>query len=201
MRSVYHLVTLGTTVHYAGFHFVPHCIDATRLVLPLLLWACSYACFRRLVDADPGIANAADEETDATNVCRFCSRRRADHTKHCHVCKTCVDGFDHHCDVLDKCIGSGNIALFRRFLLFHSCFLLFATFHTSQLLFGCVERDPVGLPLYLSLIVIEFSFGTAFFMFWMFHACLALWDTRTYDLIKFFLRGQPTVRDDTKKKD
>lgn len=194
MRLVYHLLTIGVAAHYLGFVFVPHCLNIERALLPIAFYLCSYACFRRLVDADPGTAIQTDEETIATNVCRFCQRHKGPFTKHCHVCGVCVDGFDHHCDVLDICVGAGNIRLFRMFLLFHGGFLFYALFHTFRLVFECVKQDSVGMPLYLTLGVLEFSFGTSFLLFWLFHACLAWWRVRTYDIVKYFFDGDDGPR-------
>ena len=204
MRFIYHLLTLGVVAHYVGFMYVPHCLDVQRALLPIAFYICSYASFRWLVGADPGIAVEKDEETVSTNICRFCRKHKGPLTKHCHVCGVCVDGFDHHCDVLDICVGAKNIGLFRFFLFFHGGFLLYALMHTTHLLFECVRRDSIGMPVYMTLAVLEFSFGTAFVIFWIFHACLALWRVRTYDLVKYFFDPDASCRpcakvNDTKK--
>lgn len=185
MRLLYHLVTLGTTVHYIGLSYVPQCVSAFRLLLPLTCYGVSYWLFSRLVTSDPGVAERC-EALREVEACRFCHRRQQKRTKHCRVCGVCIDGFDHHCDILDACIGVGNIGLFRNFLLFHCVFLLYAACHTWELTFECVKRDPIGMPLFVGMGVLEFSFGIAFAFFWLFHACLGTCDLRTYELLRRF---------------
>lgn len=186
MRIVYHLFTVGIVVYYVAFAYVPACVTVYRLLLPGAIYAVSYTLFRRLVRSDPGQAPLWDEEVTRDMLCRFCSHVRSPTTKHCHVCNMCVDGFDHHCDVLDICVGAGNVRAFRSFLLFHSVALLYATAHTVLMLRSdCMHQSRVGVPVYTVLSVLTFSFGSAFLLFWIFHICLACWNMRTYDIIRF----------------
>ena len=149
-------------------------------VAPILLCAMSFGLFTELISADPGLSPLSEQG------CERCGRRRTRRTVHCPVCRVCVDEFDHHCDILDVCVGSGNIALFRTFLVFHAlmCF------------YGAVMHNDIASALPLSaetkhtrhilhvLSMAELVLALTFGMFWTLHIVLWLLDMRTIDLIR-----------------
>jgi hypothetical protein len=100
--------------------------------------------------------------------------------------------FDHHCDVLDICIGKGNINRFRFFLLYHVTLCAYALYEHSRLL-SCHSEPPNLVT--TATIVIEFSFGMACVCFALFHMILFVSCTRTYDIIRWCRRprGKKTI--------
>lgn len=177
MRYVYYLIPSFVGVHY----MVITCVREFSLectALPVLLLGISYTIFGNVVYADPGIA---PRTTVPEEKCRKCGRRRVEKVFHCPICNVCVKGFDHHCDVLDACIGEGNIVAFRAFLLYHAIMCLYGSILHLRLLRRHL-RQPATIYL-LAMLMVELVFSASFALFWVFHKGLAVCDMRTVDLI------------------
>lgn len=118
--------------------------------------------FFRLLSSEPGNV----KETWLFPTCDRCGLARRERSHHCRYCKRCIDGFDHHCDVLDMCVGRGNVTLFRIFLLFHSVFF----FHATYLHFFLFVSS--SSPAFLFFLFFDSLFFFVFLLFFLLHAGL-----------------------------
>jgi len=48
--------------------------------------------------------------------CDHCESFRPPGSVHCSTCQVCIKGYDHHCPWTGKCIGEGNITIFKIFV-------------------------------------------------------------------------------------
>mmetsp|Transcript_17371 Transcript_17371/g.17458 ORF Transcript_17371/g.17458 Transcript_17371/m.17458 type:complete len:212 (+) Transcript_17371:136-771(+) len=55
--------------------------------------------------------------------CDHCESFRPPGSVHCSTCQVCIKGYDHHCPWTGKCIGEGNITMFKIFVV-TLCWLL-----------------------------------------------------------------------------
>lgn len=205
MRLAYHVfLGLCVTWHYVGLCLLDRPSNFLKYA-PLPIVFLSRVLFRRIISSDPGIAPMYDEERHDEQ-CRHCGRLRRSKTKHCHVCKVCVDGFDHHCDVLDVCIGRGNVVLFRVFLWVHALLCgVAAASHFGVFWDDLRTKSMFRVTLMFStLACVELSFGFALLTFYLFHCTLCLLGYRTYDVVltcrRLFEHG-PRRRVDDEKTD
>ena len=177
MRSVYYVLPFFVTVHYV-VAVVSNEMTFECITIPMILLGISYSLFRTIVHSNPGIAPktvVVDEQ------CRKCGRKRVEKVFHCPICNVCVEGFDHHCDVLDVCIGDGNISVFRAFLLYHALMCLYGCILHIRIVQRHLRQPITGYIIVM--IMVEMVFSISFTLFWLFHKGLAMCDVRTIDII------------------
>jgi hypothetical protein len=165
VHVVYYTTHFFFLIHFLLLSFPP--------VVPcLLLGACTFL-LRWLIESDPGTPSWKGEET-----CKVCGSRRTKTTHHCRFCRRCVEGFDHHCDVLDICVGEGNIFLFRLFLFLNSVlFLSCSRFHLLLLLERDASERDQDLDFRwktLFFLFLDIVFSVVFSLFFLLHSSLGL---------------------------
>ena len=189
MRCIYHVVvSIGFGAHYALVLCLPRsCAPCHIVYVPMVLLFVSGATFTALVRRMP---DTPPLQRDV---------QRADDTVppsgapdggafHCKLCRRVVVDFDHHCDVLDMCIGRGNIQRFRLFLVYHASLCAYALTLHKSLLSSCVADKPQTTRLLLILLVFEFSMAVAVGCFAAFHVTLCVCQARTYDVVQWYRR-------------
>lgn len=198
MRCAYYIVVfVGVAAHYALINALDaSCIPNYMWYAPIALFTLTIAVFRALVsrtpDGPPPVDEETCEQTPIVPMCKLCCAVSEAGTFHCKICHRCVVEFDHHCDILDICIGKGNINRFRFFLLYHVALCAYALYEHGRLM-SCVSEIPNLLV--FAPIVMEFSFGMACACFALFHMILLVSSTRTYDIIRWCRRprGKKTI--------
>lgn len=184
MRSIYYVVvSVGFAAHYVLVLCIPRsCAPAHIVYTPMFLLLVSGATFTALVRRMP----------DTSPLQRDVKRSGASDARafHCKLCRRTVVEFDHHCDVLDMCIGRGNIHRFRLFLLYHAILCAYALTLHKSLIGSCVADKPQTTRLLLVLLVFEFSMGVAISCFAAFHLTLCVCRARTYDIVQWYRRRQ-----------
>ena len=193
MRCAYYIIVLvGFAAHYVLINALDaSCVPRYMWYAPIALCTLTSVVFRALVtrtpDGPPSVDEETCEQTPIVPMCALCCAVSETGTFHCKMCRRCVVEFDHHCDVLDICIGKGNINRFRLFLLYHVALCAYAVYEHGRLML-CIP-DPSNL-LVAAPIVMEFSFGVACACFALFHMILFVTCTRTYDIIRWCRRPQ-----------
>lgn len=67
--------------------------------------------------ADPGLVRKYHHARSRHwTYCDHCESFRPPLTVHCSTCQVCVADYDHHCPWTGKCVGHGNIAYFKMFI-------------------------------------------------------------------------------------
>ncbi len=59
-----------------------------------------------------------ENKEDLNKYCITCIIKKEENEKHCLICDSCIIGFDHHCQWINKCIGKKNHYLFLFFLIY-----------------------------------------------------------------------------------
>ena len=86
--------------------------------MPINVFVTIFSCILTFI-INPGIIYS-DKKTHEKIYCSDCqflypiSNKKMEH---CYTCRICVCKYDHHCDVIGKCVGKYNTALFLLFVL------------------------------------------------------------------------------------
>lgn len=197
MRWVYYGMLLeGFVGHFALVNAIEaSCVSSYARYVPVPLITLTLLVFRTLVIRKPERplinADTCDAFKSGFTMCKICCRLKDYRTFHCKLCGQCVVNFDHHCDVLDICIGKGNINHFRFFLSYHVLLCAYALYE-HRMLIQC-HSNPIP-TIAIATVVIEFSLGTACACFALFHVLLCVSCTRTYDIIRWCHRPRAKKR-------
>lgn len=187
MRILYIiLLVLGFTGHYTLILNVSTmCVSPHLFYTPIALFFACIAVFCALIyrrpDMSVGLEGCWDDEVESA------AAVRVSESFHCKRCAQSVLEFDHHCDVLDICIGKGNINRFRFFLCFHAFVCVYALHVHRILMIDCFHKQWVPEKL-LVVPVFEFAIGFVVACFALFHVLLCTCRMRTYDLVKWWRR-------------
>lgn len=87
--------------------------------------------------------------------CKKCQRYIPIDAYHCSVCDICVQEHDHHCIFLNRCIGKGNIRVFRKLIIaILLCTLLLNTC-LVRLRYLKIHHDQYSNAIYIRLATIN----------------------------------------------
>ena len=188
-------------VCYAGMvlggfaaHFVfidAECVAPYVMHAPIPLFVITLLVAHALVARPPDAPKSVDEETVDVRMCATCRTMTNARSFHCKLCNRCVADFDHHCDVLDVCVGKGNLHRFRLFVLYHASLCAYALYEQRAMLMCNAGAVPARA---LSAIVIELSLGVAIACFAIFHLLLCVSCTRTHEVIQCCRKPRAKVR-------
>ena len=86
---------------------------------------------------NPGIiySNKKSKEKIYCSDCKFLYPASNKKMEHCYICNICVCKMDHHCDVIGKCVGKYNTALFLLYVISSFAFM----FGFSAILFNLLR--------------------------------------------------------------
>lgn len=184
MRGIYYLIHIFISFHYfvlfhVGFYSFPNCI------FPMLFSFASYKMFCDMISSDPGMIRQDQlGNTIDTKHCKHCGFKVSLPSRHCRISGSCVDGFDHYCDVLEICIGNGNILLFKTFLAFHSLLCFYGVASQFHLLLTAVNQGMIYTSVCIfGMMFVELVFGISFLLFFTFMILLMLGNMKMYQFI------------------
>ena len=185
LRYIYYFIPIVLAAHYGVS--LTMCSESCRHLvpyfLPLFLFVLLHYTYLSLMHA-PLHQPQDVHESGGQPVCKRCGLLQTETTKHCSICNRCVDKFDHHCDVLEMCIGHGNVGWFRAFLTGGAALCTYGAYEHAKLLKCTIRTPAIWAHLsYTALFVIEFAFAVSFSLFAFFHLSLWACGTTTYSLI------------------
>ena len=186
LRYIYYFIPIVLAAHYGVSLTV--CSDACKHLVPFLsplfLFVLLHYTYLSLIHAPLNQPQVQSNDNEEQHFCKRCGILQSMTSKHCSICNRCVDGFDHHCDVLEMCIGRGNIGWFRAFLTGAAALCTYGAYEHAKLLKCTIRTPAIWAHLsYTALFVIEFAFAVSFSLFALFHLSLWACGTTTYRLI------------------
>lgn len=82
-------------------------------IVPICVSICLFSNIFTFI-INPGIiySNSKTDEKVYCYECKFLYPNENKKIEHCFICGVCICNLDHHCDVIGKCVGKYNMALF-----------------------------------------------------------------------------------------
>lgn len=137
-------------------------------------------------DVPTDISVQTNESQPKLQSCFFCKIQKPERAKHCYYCNRCVCVFDHHCQLLDKCIGGRNRAIFLYFLSIQLMYLIY----NLIIILGSIQilhfmQIRTGAELFFQILGIFLNVPFAFYTaaLWILHMYLMCANSTTYEII------------------